>query len=128
MYSPEDGTAASELNAPVSASITAERFRRLTELQDRISTEINDGLVGTLQTVLVDGPAEAGEGGRGDTTLPGYWGRMERDAPEIDGQVFLEAGDVGVGGNELGPGRFAEVEITGATSYELTARSTGKIW
>ncbi len=134
MYSPEDGTAASELDAPVSASITAERFRRLTELQDRISTEINDGLVGTLQTVLVDGPAtagrpaEAGEGGRGDTTLPGYWGRMERDAPEIDGQVFLEAAEAGEGGNELGPGRFTEAEITGATSYELTARSTGKIW
>ena len=44
---------------------------------------------------------------------------MQRDAPEIDGQVFVEAADLQVG-------RFVEVEITGADPYQLQAEAVGE--
>ncbi len=104
LYSPEEGTSAYLLDGEVEEEVVAERYRRITELQERISGELNHGLVGTRQQVLVDERTPEGQ----------HLGRMERDAPEIDGQVLIE-GPVEVG-------QFAEVEITGAAPYELTAR------
>ena len=115
IYSPEEGTAAADLDQPVEEEVKEERYRRLTELQDRISAEINLGLVGTRHTALID-EQDAGEEGL-------LRGRMQRDAPEIDGSVAISAGET-----ELRPGNFAEVEITGAYPYELTARALGPAW
>ena len=62
---------------------------------------------------------------------------MQRDAPEIDGQVVVEADAADIGAALLqgeGPasadpvGKFAEVEVTGAHPYELAARFVGRIW
>ena len=89
-------------------------------------------LVGTKQTVLVDGPDVGGH----------LTARLERDAPEIDGHVVLESeegapaladGLVSIEGSGAETpasiiGKFVEVEITGAYPYELTARPTGKVW
>ena len=77
-------------------------------MQERIATEINDALVGTRQEVLVD----SWEGAV-------YRARMERDAPEIDGQVLIDEGAAEVGS-------FVEVEITDATPYDLNARVVGR--
>ncbi|MFH1570418.1 MAG: 30S ribosomal protein S12 methylthiotransferase RimO [Gemmatimonadota bacterium] len=115
IYSPEEDTAAFDLDGQHPEAVKEERYRRLTELQDRVSADINHALVGTRQTALVDGRNEDGT----------FSGRLERDAPEIDGQVAIDAGDRQ--GPELG-GRFAEVEIIGAYSYELTARLAGRTW
>ena len=115
IYSPEEGTAAADLDQPVAEEVKEERYRRLTELQDRISAEINLGLVGTRHTALID-ERDAGVEGL-------LRGRMQRDAPEIDGSVAVAGGGV-----ELRPGNFAEVEITGAYPYELTARALGPVW
>ena len=112
IYSPEEGTEADDLDGQLSEEVKEDRYRRLTELQDRVSADINHALVGTRQTVLVD---EANEDGT-------FNGRMERDAPEIDGNVIVDGAGVG----DL-VGRFAEVEITGAYSYEVTARVVGDI-
>ena len=84
------------------------RYSRLTQLQERIATEINDALVGTRQEVLVDS---------WDGVV--YCARMERDAPEIDGQVLIDEGAAEVGS-------FVEVEITDATPYDLNARVVGR--
>ena len=107
MYSPEEGTAASGLDGEVPEEVKAERFSRLTQLQEGISAAINSELVGTRQVVLVDREEEGG-----------YSGRMERDAPEIDGQVLITGGEVRVG-------QFVDVEITGGYAYELTGRAVG---
>ena len=79
---------------PVSEEVKQERYSRLTQLQERVGTEKNDELVGSRQQVLVD--ARVGEA---------CYGRMERDAPEIDGQVVITEGTPPVGS-------FVEVEIT----------------
>ena len=107
LYSPEDGTSAYELGDPVAEEIKRERYSRLTQLQERVGTEKNDALVGTRQVVLVD----ACEGAV-------CYGRMERDAPEIDGQVIIAEGIPPVGS-------FVEVEITAAAPYELSAKVVG---
>ena len=108
LYSPEEGTSAFALGDDVEESVKELRYSRLTQLQERIATEINDALVGTRQEVLVD--SWDGEV---------YYARMERDAPEIDGQVVIDDGAAGVGS-------FVEVEITDATPYDLNARVVGK--
>jgi ribosomal protein S12 methylthiotransferase len=108
LYSPEEGTSAFALGDDVEASVKELRYSRLTQLQERIATEINDALVGTRQEVLVD--SWDGEV---------YYARMERDAPEIDGQVVIDDGAAEVGS-------FVEVEITDATPYDLNARVVGK--
>ena len=126
MYSDEEGTTAFDLDGKHSEEVVAERFRRFTELQDRVSAEINHGLMGTRQTMLVDGKEEEEGGGYH------YCGRLERDAPEIDGQVTVDAADsdTGIDGQESADpvGRFAEVEVTEAHPYALAARFVGRHW
>ena len=76
--------------------------------------------------MLVDGKEEEEGGGYH------YCGRLERDAPEIDGQVTVDAADsdTGIDGQESADpvGRFAEVEVTEAHPYELAARFVGRHW
>ena len=60
-------------------------------------------MIGSIQTVLVDGPS---------TETEQIEGRLEGQAPEIDGVVTLE--------EKAQPGEFVKVEITGATDSDLT--------
>ena len=112
VYSPEEGRAAFDLDGEVEEAVKEERYSRLTQLQERISAEINSAQVGERRIVLVD-EADEEEGV--------YYGRTERDAPEIDGQVIIEEDEVEVG-------KFVEVEITSGYAYELNARATGEPW
>ncbi len=107
IYSPEDGTSAYGLDGEIDEEVKEYRYSRLTQLQERIATEINDALVGTRQVVLVD-----------ERDDEGFYGRMQRDAPEIDGQVLIETGHAEIG-------RFIEVHITGADPYQLQAEAVG---
>ena len=109
LYSPEEGTAAYALGDEIDEATKEARYSRLTQLQERIATEANDAFIGTRQMVLVD--AQDGEI---------YYARMERDAPEIDGQVIIDEGWAEVGD-------FAEVEITASMPYQLSGRVVGKL-
>ncbi len=126
IYSPEEGTEAHGLDGELPEDVKEERFRQLTELQDGISADINHGLVGTQQVVLVDGLVN-------DEAGSGWSGRLQRDAPEIDGHVRIEACTDKPGvdrdpGVDPLVGKFAQVEIIGAYPYELVARWTGNSW
>ena len=107
IYSPEEGTSAFLLDAEVAEEVKEFRYSRLTQLQERIGTEINDDLVGSRHMVLVD-----------DRDEMGFYGRMQRDAPEIDGQVLIEKGEIEIG-------QFVEVEIISADPFQLQARVVG---
>ncbi|HVF24321.1 MAG TPA: 30S ribosomal protein S12 methylthiotransferase RimO [Anaerolineales bacterium] len=100
-FSFEPGTASEPLGDPVPAEIKQERFERLMELQQGISMQVNQSYVGKTLDVLVEGRDKG-------ISI----GRSYRDAPEIDGLVFIE-GDAKIG--ELIP-----VRITGAMAYDLT--------
>jgi len=75
-YSREDGTYAVGLDGVVPDALMAERLSELTELQDAITASRRDALIGTTVDVLVDRPGV---------------GRSHREAPEIDGVVFIDA-------------------------------------
>jgi ribosomal protein S12 methylthiotransferase len=103
-YSVEEGTPAATMPDQVPAEVMAERAQQVQELQDRLVWPRQRALVGTRQTVLVDGPSE-------DPAFP-FEGRTAGQAPEIDGIVYLRNG-------KLTPGRFADVHIVEVDGYEL---------
>ena len=103
-YSVEEGTPAATMPDQVPAEVMVERAQQVQELQDRLVWPRQKALVGTQQTVLVDGPSE-------DPAFP-FEGRTAGQAPEIDGIVYLRSG-------KLTPGRFADVRIVEADGYEL---------
>ena len=98
-YSPEAGTYATELDGAVPVDLAAERLAELRELQDSITAEKRDQLLGREVTVLID---EIGQG------------RSHREAPEIDGVISLP--------HNLKPGTFAQVTVTQAAGPDLVAR------
>jgi len=100
-FSFESGTTSEPLGDPVPAEVKEERFGRLMELQQGISMQINQSYVGKTLDVLVEGR---------DKGIA--IGRSYRDAPEIDGLVFIE-GDAKIGD-------IIPVRITGGMAYDLT--------
>jgi ribosomal protein S12 methylthiotransferase len=100
LYSPEKGTFAATLADVVPEAVKAERRDRLMALQQEISREKNQTQVGLVLDVLIEG---AGDG----LTV----GRSYRDAPEIDGLVFVS--------DEQPVGEVVQVLITGAMEYDL---------
>ncbi len=107
-FSFEPGTSSEPLGDPIPSEVKQERYERLMELQQGISLQVNQSYVGKTLDVLVEGRDErSGPVGQGIAI-----GRSYRDAPEIDGMVFIE-GDAKIG--EIVP-----VRITGAMAYDLT--------
>jgi ribosomal protein S12 methylthiotransferase len=107
-FSFEPGTASEALGDPVPAEVKQERYNRLMELQQGISLQINQSLVGKTLDVLVEGFIK-------DTAV----GRSYRDAPEIDGTVLVEPDERKrrVGSAEIG--EIIPMKITGAMAYDL---------
>ncbi len=97
-YSKEDGTYAADLDGTVDASLRDDRLAELRELQDAITAEKRDELIGATVEVLVDEPGI---------------GRSHREAPEIDGIVSVP--------HTLAVGEFATVRVTGALGPDLEA-------
>jgi ribosomal protein S12 methylthiotransferase len=106
-YSPVEGAASNSLGPAVPPEVQQERYERFMELAAGISAERNRARVGRRMRVLVDGVAA-------DHAVA----RSEGDAPEIDGVVRI----TGRGAAKLPVGEFADVEITGSDTYDLTAR------
>ncbi len=82
-YSQEPGTHAATLPDQVAPAIIEARWHRLMQLQQRISTQRNRRWQGRTMEVLVEGTGSADDG------TPLVVGRSFRDAPEVDGQVFV---------------------------------------
>jgi ribosomal protein S12 methylthiotransferase len=106
-FSFEQSTTSEPLGDPIPAIVKEERYQRLMTLQQNISLQINQSLVGQTLDVLVEGF---------DKGLS--IGRSYRDAPEIDGLVFAE------GKAEIGS--IVPVKITGAMTYDLTGAIISK--
>ncbi|MGC1459516.1 MAG: 30S ribosomal protein S12 methylthiotransferase RimO [Steroidobacteraceae bacterium] len=104
-YSPVDGAAANALGDPVPAPLQQERYERFMELAAAISAQRLQRRVGATIQVLVDGV-------EGRTAVA----RSAADAPEIDGVVRI------ANGGKLKVGEFAQVQVTQADAYDLTAR------
>jgi ribosomal protein S12 methylthiotransferase len=106
-YSDEEGTAAFDFADKVPPETIERRWREVMALQKRINREHNRGLIGRRLTVLVEGPSLE--------TEHLLVGRHEGQAPEIDGQVYINDGFAY-------PGEFVTVEVTEAHDYDLVGR------
>ncbi|HZP38025.1 MAG TPA: 30S ribosomal protein S12 methylthiotransferase RimO [Methylomirabilota bacterium] len=105
-YSVEEGTPAATMPDQVAPEVMAERAQQVQDLQDTLAWPRQKALVGTRQTVLVDGPSA-------DPAFA-FEGRTAGQAPEIDGVVLLR-------NRRLTPGRFADVDVVEVDGYELVA-------
>jgi ribosomal protein S12 methylthiotransferase len=106
-YSDEPGTAAFEMSGKVPQRTIERRWREVMAMQKRISREQNKQLVGTRLEVLVEG--------RSPETELLLAGRHQGQAPEIDGQVYINDG-------MAYPGELVTVEVTEAHDYDLVGR------
>ena len=104
-YSPEEGTPAASYEDQVDGELAAKWRDEIMELQQEISYEKNQELIGSIQRVLIEGYLVEDDV---------YVGRTYRDAPGVDGIVFVSAP------YELMSGSFVDVKITEANEYDLT--------
>jgi len=104
-YSPVEGATANALADHVAPEVQEERYGRFMERAAEISAERLAAKVGRKMRVLVDAVEK-------NVAIA----RSEADAPEIDGVVRIQKG------GKLLAGDWADVEITAADDYDLTAR------
>ncbi|NPV71320.1 MAG: 30S ribosomal protein S12 methylthiotransferase RimO [Firmicutes bacterium] len=110
-YSREEGTPAASLPGQVDRRIKRERYHRAMSLQNRISGEINEGLIGKTIKVLLERQAPPDRRG-----APRWIGRSWRDAPEVDGVVRVTGVIAGAA-----EGCFVNATVTRASAYDLYA-------
>lgn len=103
-YSPEEGTPAAEMPDQIPEEISQERQADLMELQQEIAFANAEEMVGREVLVMIEGRV-ADENA--------FVGRTYRDAPGVDGLIFVDAQE------ELLSGDFARVKVSGALEYDL---------
>lgn len=103
-YSPEEDTPAALMPDQIEESVKEDRQAELMELQQEIAFEAAENMVGKEVLVMIEGKVA-------DENV--YVGRTYKDAPNIDGLIFVETGV------ELVSGDFAKVRVTGALEYDL---------
>lgn len=106
-YSWQEENPGSELGDPVPEEIKAERRAQVLEAQQSVSLMKNGELVGRILPAMVVGPLAEME------LLTE--GRLQRQAPEIDGRLLINDGIAA-------PGSLIEAEITEAHPYDVVGR------
>jgi ribosomal protein S12 methylthiotransferase rimO len=108
-YSQEEDTPAAEMEDQIPEEIKVERQSQVMELQQEIAFEKAEDMVGRVLTVMVEGKI---------TDEDAYVTRTYRDAPNVDGYLFLNTTAT------LMTGDFVKVLVTDSNEYDLI----GEIW
>jgi len=103
-YSREDGTPAAKLDNQVPERTKQARVKRLMKAQARVSLKKNLALKGRIEPTLIEGYSE-------ETELL-LRGRSVRQAPDVDGQVYITSGQADVGD-------IVNLKITDSSEYDL---------
>lgn len=103
-YSPEEDTPAATFEDQIAEEVKEDRQADIMELQQEIAFDKAEDMIGREVLVMIEGKV-ADENA--------YVGRTYRDAPNVDGLIFINT-DV-----ELISGDFAKVKVTGALDYDL---------
>ncbi|PPC77339.1 30S ribosomal protein S12 methylthiotransferase RimO [Pokkaliibacter plantistimulans] len=101
-YSPVEGAVANDIAPLIPEEVQQERLARFMEKQAEISTRKLAAKIGREVDVLIDEVVEEGA-----------VGRTKADAPDIDGQIFLD------GATHLQPGQFVKVVVDDADEHDL---------
>ncbi len=102
-YSREKGTPSYSMKPRVPAKVAKARYKKLMEIQQKISADRNKSLVGKIMPCMIEYYTDDGQ----------VVARTQFDAPEIDGMVYIETDKPVV------PGDIEQVKITGCTEYDL---------
>ena len=103
-YSQEEDTVAAELPGQIEESVKESRRDELMELQQAIAFEKAEEMVGRKLLVMVEGKVSEEDV---------YVARTYRDAPNVDGYLFLHTSA------SLMTGDFVKVLVTGSNEYDL---------
>ena len=103
-YSREDGTPAAKLDNQVPERTKQARVKRLMKAQARVSLKKNLALKGRIEPTLIEGYSE-------ETELL-LRGRSVRQAPDVDGQVYITSGQADVGD-------IVNLKITDSSEHDL---------
>ncbi len=104
-YSHEENTHAFALEDDVPAEVKQQRASEIMAVQQEVSTQLNEAMIGQEMSVLID--RKEGEY---------FVARSEYDSPDVDNEVLINA-------EYLRIGEFCRVKITGATDYDLFAEA-----
>lgn len=107
VYSPEEDTPAYELDGQILEDVAQERYHELMSVQSLISQEINEQLIGKEFEVLIEA--------RDQETDEVVAGRSYREAPEVDGQIYIE------NDKSSKPGDIIRVKVSAGFAYDLAA-------
>lgn len=111
-YSEEEGTPAAKFTQKVPEEVKQQRKDALMALQQEVSKKINKGFVGQKMTVIIDGYLPEDDV---------YVARSYRDAPNVDGNVFITLNEND--SRELMSGTFLDVVITDSSEYDIIAKT-----
>ena len=103
IYSREKGTPSYKLPNRVSAKVAKQRYKKLMEIQQKISIERNKKFIGQTLPCIIECSSDDGE----------VIARTQYDAPEIDGVVNIRTDKMVI------PGDIEMVKIINATEYDL---------
>ena len=103
-YSPEEGTVAAELPDQVDEELKLDWQADVMELQEEVIFDKNETLIGMTTFAFIEGKV-ADENA--------YIGRTYRDAPNVDGYIFINTDE------ELMTGDIVKVQVIGAHEYDL---------
>ena len=103
-YSPEEDTPAATMSDQIDEEVKEDRQADIMELQQEIVFDQAEDMIGKEVLVMIEGKV-ADENA--------YVGRTYRDAPNVDGLIFVNTDE------ELMTGDFAKVKVTGAAEYDL---------
>ena len=103
-YSPEEDTPAYSYPDQVPQEVKEERRDAIMELQQEIAFARCEEMRGKILTVMVEGKV---------ADEPVYVGRTYMDAPNVDGLIFINSGELFMSGD------FVRVKVTGAAEYDL---------
>lgn len=103
-YSQEEDTPAALMEEQVDEELKEERRAELMELQQEIAFAKAESMVGRTLTVMIEGKVADEDA---------YVARTYRDAPDVDGYLFITADAT------LMSGDFVKVKVTGSNEYDL---------
>ena len=103
-YSAEEDTPAAEFSDQVPQEIKEDRRDAIMELQQEISLDLSQSMVGKTLEVMIE---------RKVADENAYVARTYMDGPGVDGMIFVQTGE------ELMSGDFAKIRVTGAMEYDL---------
>ncbi len=103
-FSPEEDTPAADMPDQIPEEVKEERRAELMELQQEIAFDQAEEMTGREVLVMVEGKV---------VDEDAYVGRTYRDAPNVDGLIFIHTEE------ELMSGDFARVKVAGALEYDL---------